>query len=333
MIIKKIFGTYEGKTVTLYVLSGKKITVGVTDLGATIQFISVKTAAGEQEVTLGFSSVEEMFASGTYAGATIGRTANRIKKSEFTLNGKTYHVSANEGANQCHGGVDGFDKRFFDVKEDGEKLRMTLFSPDGDQGFPGNLTLTVIYSLDNGLKIEYSATSDQDTIWCPTNHVYFNLDPEKGSIDEHVLSIFSDKFTPIDEELIPTGEMRSVVDTPFDFRFLKKIGKDIGKDDRQLKNGKGYDHNFILNGEKACVAGLEKSGIILSVYTDLPCLQFYSGNFLRGRGKDGREIAPRSAFALEPQFAPNAINTDGFEKPILKAGQTKSYYIRYTFDV
>jgi len=330
MTDKILFDNYNGRECYLYVLHGDGIEVGITDFGAAVQFIRLKTEAGIKEVALGFPTIEERVKSGTYCGATIGRVANRISGAKFTLNGKEYFLCANEGKNVNHGGTEGFDKRFFNARITGGAVEFSLESPDGDMGFPAKLDFKVRYELKGkDLCVRYSAVSDNDTLWCPTCHAYFNLDGA-GDARGNLIKINAQNYTPVGKGLIPTGEILPVAGTPFDFTDYKPMGRDVDADDGQLKLGGGYDHNFILNGEHAASVIGGASGIKLDIFTDMPCLQFYSGNYLDGYAVNGK-LFPRCAFALEPQEAPNAINTRGFNAPVLRGGKERSYYVRYSF--
>mgnify|MGYP001106083115 CR=1 FL=1 len=333
MITKEVFDCYNGQDVFLYTLYGDGIEVGITDFGAAVQFIRLKTKNGIKDICLGYSSIKERLESGTFCGATIGRVANRIRGSEFTLNGKKYDLPNNDGKNCNHGG-NGFHTRLFENHIKKDVLVLTLVSPDGDQGFPGKITLRVEYEIvGKALEVRYTAVSDKDTVWSPTCHIYFNLKGEDGgNIKDTVLKINGNKITLLDEEHIPTGETLSVAETPFDFITLKPIGLDIDAGDSQLQMAGGYDHNYILNGEYAATAYSADSGIEMSVFTDMPGLQFYSGNYLKGKGKTC-EYLPRDGFCLEPQYFPDAVNHENFPSPILKSNCVKIHYIRYEFNV
>ena len=309
-------------------LKGGKIEADIESVGARINALRVNGV----DIVLGFNSVEDYNKSGCYAGATIGRVANRIAKGRFTLNGKDYRLNVNNGENHLHGGNVGFDKKQFTVlKQTDNYVTMEYVSADGEENYPGNLKFTVKFTVENNaLLIEYSAVSDKDTLWCPTNHAYFNLDGE-GKVDclGNMLQLNADYYTPVDGGLIPTGEKKAVKGTLFNFTKLKRIVENI--ESEELKMTLGYDHNYILNSEHAAHAESEITGIKMDVYTDMPCLQFYSGGQLNNvKGKSG--IYNRYAgFCLEPQFCPNAINMQGFNKPTLKAGQIKKHYIKFAF--
>ena len=302
-----------------------------TDIESTGARINALRVSGV-DVVLGFNSVEEYVKSSCYAGATIGRVANRIAHGKFTLNGKKYKLNTNNGKNHLHGGNEGFDKKQFTVTEQTDNsVILEYLSVDGEENYPGNLKFTVKFTVENNsLLMEYSAVSDKDTLWCPTNHAYFNLDGESsGECLNNLLEINADYYTPVDGGLIPTGEKTAVKNTPFDFTNLKAIGENIGAE--QLKETLGYDHNYVLNGERAAHAESAKTGIKMDVYTDMPCLQFYSGGQLDGViGKNGKYFQ-YAGFCLEPQFCPDAINMQDFEKPYLKKGETKTHYIEFKF--
>lgn len=323
MIDKRFFDNFKGRGCYLYTLRGDGIEVGITDFGAAVQYLKLNTKSGVKDIVLGYPTIAERLESGTFSGSAIGRVANRIKNSRFSLNGEEYNLSANDGAHCNHGGVNGFDKRFFTAETQGDILTLKLISEDGDQGFPGNLDFSVSYEIvGKSLEVRFSARCDKSTVWAPTLHPYFNLDGEDGgSVEGTLLTVNADEITLTDGELICTGERAEVCGTPFDFTSPRPIKFD--------KVG-GFDHNYILKGEFAARAESVKSGVKVDIYTDLPCLQFYSGNFLNGTGKS-RGYFPRDGFCLEPQFCPNAVNLSGFEKPVLKKDEKKSYYIKYIF--
>lgn len=318
-----------------YYIGNDKLNVALSNYGASI--VSIRFY--ERELCLGFILKDERIKSGTYSGAVIGRVANRIANGEFTLNGTTYHLSQNDGNNTLHGGENGFDRMCYVAEMDdnlpgNKSITMIGVSADGDQGFPGTLTTRVKFSVEDAeLRIDFSAVSDKDTVWSPTIHPYFCLGDDK-TVDKTYLTINADYYTPIDANLIPTGEIRSVAGTPFDFRNPKEIGADIGSN--ELKRTKGYDHNFVLNNERkvekdyVAKAFDKSSGIEMEIYTDLPGLQFYSGNYLKGFS-NSHYIQPHEGFAIEPQFFPNAVNTPIFKQPLLKKAEFKSYFIKYRF--
>ena len=300
----------------------------VCNVGARINAVRVDGT----DVVLGFQSTGDYLNSGSYAGATIGRVANRIAGGKFLLNNKPYFLNKNEGNNHLHGGNIGFDKKFFDViRKTDSMLEMQYTSEDGEECYPGKLQLTVKFTVDGrALLIEFAAISNKDTLWNPTNHTYFNLDGESsGDCRDNLLLINSDFYTPTDDELIPTGEKASVKGTPFDFNILKIIGSDFHK--AVLKATNGYDHNYILSGEYAAHAESSKTGIKMDVFTDMPCIQLYTGGALKPCNGKTIKYAQWAGFCLEPQYCPNAINLNGFEKPILYKNEEKIHYIKLSF--
>ena len=314
------FGKVNNRTAYKYTLTGDNISVDVLDFGATIQSLFVDGV----NVVQSFESAEDYKNRGGYVCGAIGRVANRIAKARFTLNGQEYPLTKNEGENQLHGGSQGFHHKFYEVEEVENGLKMTCVSPDGEDGYPGNLTFTAEFILvGRTLRIAYSATSDKDTIWAPTHHFYFNMNGPIGYANSNLLKLNADYYTPVDKELIPLGYKLSVTDTPFDFR----MGKRIDQDKTELGI---YDHNFMLNGEHAATLVGDVSGLKVDIYTDMPAMQMYTGAGKEDTRKAER-IADKGGVALEPQFAPNAINMEGFDKPILKANEEKRHYIRLEF--
>lgn len=329
------FGTLQdGRSAKLYTIANSKgMSIEVTDFGATLVGAVVPDKAGRcQDVVLGYSDVTDYAKNGGYLGATIGRSGNRIGGAKFSINGVEYLLDKNENGNNLHSGNAGYDRVIWNAKVDeGESsVAFSRHSPDGEQGYPGNFDVTVTYTLteDNEIKINYRGKADKDTIANMTNHSYFNLDGhDSGTILEHSVWIDAEGITAVDKESIPTGEIRAVDGTPFDFRTAKTIGRDIEKDDVQLKMGGGYDHNFVLNpGE-----GLRKIAEVtapvskrkMEVMTDCVGVQFYTGNFIEDSwiGKDGKAYGKRGGFCLETQFFPDAIHHENFASPILKAGE------------
>lgn len=335
MVTKKLFDEYNGREVFVYTLSGGNIRAEVLDYGGILRSFSVKAQEGYKNVILGFDSVKEYIESDFYCGATIGRCANRIENGRFTLGGRVYTLDRNNGGNHHHGGYAGFSTRYYDAEICGDRLVLRLKSTDGDQGYPGELDFTAeFYIEDNALVIKYSGKSYADTLFAPTSHAYFDLSGS-GDMPGTLLKINAESFLPLNGGIVPSGDILPVAGTPFDFRESKPIGKDIDADDVQLKKAGGYDHNFCISGDLSSAAATAQSpatGIRLECFSDLPGVQFYSGNVIPRIANHPR-IHPRSAFCLEPQFYPNAINTAGFDKPLLKAGESKTYTIKYALDI
>jgi aldose 1-epimerase len=335
----------QGQKAKLFTLKNNSgATVAVTNYGGRLVSLLVPDKDGKAtDVILGYDSLKSyQKPKEPYFGAIIGRYGNRIAKGKFTLDGKAYQLDINDGVNTLHGGFNGFYGKVFSAKQlSASQLELTYVSKDGEGGYPGNLTATVVYTLgdDNALKIEYKATTDKATIVNLTNHAYFNLNGAGNpTITDNVLQINADAFLPVDTTLIPTGKLQPVKGTPFDFTASKTIGKDIDVADEQLKNGKGYDHNFVLNKHDLTtpVATVKSTvtGITLEVFTEEPGLQFYSGNFLTGEtkdGKGGKAYPHRSAFCLETQHFPDAPNQPAFASTVLKPGQTYHTVTIYKF--
>ncbi len=331
----------------IYTLKNSKgAEVRISNYGAIVQALYMPDRNGNfEDIVLGYDSLDPYIKNNPYFGAIVGRFGNRISKGKYTLDGKSYQLTINNGQNSLHGGKNGFDKKVWDAKEVksklGAALKLTYISPDGEEGYPGNLTLSVLYTLTNKneLKIEYYAATDMPTILNPTHHSYFNLSGNPGNtILNNIIKINAGKFTPIDSEFIPTGELRSVVNTPMDFRKPTAIGSRINKDDEQLKNGKGYDHNFVLinyNGKVRKAASLfdPLSGRYMEVYTDQPGLQFYSGNFLNGTiiGKRGITYNYRCGVCLEAQHFPDSPNEIKFPTVVLRPGEEYHQTTIYKF--
>ena len=337
-ITRKGFGKMaEGRTIELYTLTNSQgMRVAITNYGGILVSILVPDRNGKPgDVVIGFDNLEGYLAKEPYFGALIGRYGNRIGNASFKLDGIEYKLPANDGPNSLHGGLRGFDKRVWTAREiQGEHpaLELTYLSKDGEEGYPGNLSAKVVYSLteDNALRIDYTATTDKDTVLNLTNHSYFNLaGAGNGDILKHQIMINADRFTPIDSTLIPTSELRKVENTPFDFRKPALIGTRVDADDEQIKFGKGYDHNYVLNRSGAGLSLAARvtdseSGRVLEVRTTQPGLQFYTGNFLDGsiHGKGGKSYGRRSAFCLETQHFPDSPNQPSFPSTVLKPGET-----------
>lgn len=337
----------QGKETKLFQLSNKNgAKLYITNYGARVMSLVVPNRDGiSTDVVLGYDSVQSNQKKGEpFFGAIIGRYGNRIAKGKFSLAGTPYQLQLNDGVNTLHGGTDGFYAKVWDaIQLDAQHLEMSYFSKDGEAGYPGNVNVKVLYTLtdDNSLKIDYSATTDKETILNLTNHAYFNLNGEGDeTILDHELMIAANGYTPVDHTLIPTGKIETVKGTPFDFTKAKAIGKEIEAKDEQLTYGKGYDHNFVLNKNdgKSPVAIVKspKTGIVMEVYTTEPGIQFYSGNFLTGTDKDGKggkSYPFRSAFCLETQHFPDSPNQPNFPSTVLKPGQIYSTTTTYKFSV
>lgn len=337
---KRHFGTSkDGFEISEYILDNGLIEAHFLDYGCIIKNVFVAGKDGKKrDVVLGYDDIKSYEENGGYLGAFVGRVANRIKNAEFTLDGVKYRLFANDGKNCLHGGKKGFDKKFFETKIEGDSITFTTCSFDGEEGFPGGLSIEVKYTLrGSALDIEYKAVATADTPVSFTNHSYFNLSDEDTALN-HVLSVNSDFITPVNDTLIPTGELLSVSDTPFDFRNPQKVGLYIDYPHKQLKIAGGYDHNFVLKNygsyEKVATLYAEDTGISMDVFTDNFGMQVYSGNFLNGAvGKNGRIYGKRAAICLETQGFPNAVNQVTFPSIIVKAGKTYSKRTTYAFSV
>ena len=346
-ITKTYFGTTpEGHDAFLYKLSTDGMEVRITNYGGAINSIIVPDRSGNPgDVVLGYETLSEYVNNPRYMGALIGRFGNRIAQGKFSLNGETYQLVQNNGANHLHGGIRGFDKVVWEASElieNGEAvLRLRYLSKDGEQGYPGNLTANVKYALtsDHDLRIEYTAVTDKPTIVNLTNHSYFNLAGE-GTILDHQLKLNAGAFTPIGPDLIPTGELRDVDDTPMDFRERTPIGERIDDTDEQLGFAGGYDHNFVLHDftgrlRTAAKAHEPQSGRTLEVFTTQPGIQFYSGNFLDGSltGKRGMVLVKRAGFCLETQHFPDSPNHSQFPTTVLEPGEEYKEITVWRFSV
>lgn len=347
MLDKKNFETtIDGKQTDLYSLKNHNgMEADITNYGGRLVRLMVPDKSGKMtDVVVGFKSVQDYVNSTEpYFGATIGRYGNRIAKGKFSLDGKQYILFTNNGANTLHGGKKGYQAVVWNAdKLNDSTLQLTYLSKDMEEGFPGNLNIKVTYSLtgDNGFKCEYEATTDKKTIVNLTNHAFFNLNGEgSGTILNHTVQIYADKYIPVDSGMIPVGPLASVAGTPFDFTKPTTIGSRINDSAEQLKNGKGYDHNFVLNGTKvhglnhaATVTG-DKSGIVMNIYTREPGLQFYSGNFMQSKNtfSDGSKDDFRTAFAMETQHYPDSPNQPSYPSTVLKPGDIYKTYSVYDF--
>jgi len=337
--------TIDGKASHLYILKNQKgMEAAITNYGGRVVSLVVPDKNGHPtNVVLGFDNVNGyVHSTEPYFGATIGRYCNRIAKGKFLLDGKPCQITINNGPNALHGGKKGFQSVDWEARQINEHtLEFHYLSKDGEEGFPGNLKVKVTYMLtrDNGLSISYEAVTDKITVVNLTNHAFFNLNGAgSGSIGGHRLRIAADRYTPVDSTLIPTGELANVAGTPFDFRKGFSIGGRINDHNEQLQNGKGYDHNFVLNKHSLSTAVADvigdKSGILMQVYTDQPGLQFYSGNFMQSKNQmRGYKDDFRTAFALETQHFPDSPNEPKFPSTVLKPGQVYRSTTSYKFSV
>ncbi len=331
----------DGDSVKLYTLTNGTAVAAITNYGARVISLHVPDKNGDLvDVVLGYKDLASYRQSGEgFYGAVVGRYGNRIAKGQFELGGQQYQLELNDGSNTLHGGTNGFFAKVWEVKHvTDSSIELQYISPDGDAGYPGKLEATVSYTLtsDNGLDIAYHATTDKATVVNLTNHAYFNLSGEgDNTILDHLLTIRADGYTPVDETLIPTGEIASVENTPFDFRKPTPIGARIDTADAQLLLGKGYDHNFVLKKDAGLqlVATVEspKTGIVMDILTEEPGLQFYSGNFMDNvqNAKGGKTYGYRSAFCLETQHFPDAPNKPDFPSTVLEPGgeyKTRTVY-------
>jgi aldose 1-epimerase len=348
-IEKGPFGKVDGKAVDLYTLTNSKgVEMKVTTYGCIVTSLKVPDKAGKfTDIVLGYNDVESYVKNNPYFGAVIGRYGNRIGNAKFTLEGKEYKLVKNDGPNNLHGGVKSFDKQIWNAKEvKGNTtvgIEFTYVSKDGEEGFPGTLTAKITYTLtdDNEFKVDYVATTDKTTVCNLTHHSYFNLAGEgTGDILGHEVMLLASKFTPVDSTLIATGELKPVAGTPFDFLKPTPIGARINVENEQLKFGKGYDHNWVLDrpsGSKdlllAATVIEPKSGRCMDVLTTEPGMQMYSGNFLDGTltGKKGNAYKHRYGFCLESQHFPDSPNKPGFPTTELKPGQTYKTSTVYKF--
>ncbi len=342
-VSKQPFGKLpDGTAVDLYTLKDASIEVGIITYGGRIQSLKVPDRKGKAEdIVLGFDSIEGYLANpGPFFGALIGRYANRIAHGQFQLDGKTYTLPKNDGDNTLHGGPMGFDKLVWEAKPIANGLELTRVSKDGDEGFPGTLTAIVRYTLvGNTLHIDYSATTDKDTVVNLTNHSYFNLSGQgNGTILHDELKLNASRFTPVNKNLIPTGVLQPVAGTPFDFRKLTEIGARIENNDEQLKIAGGYDHNWVLDHPSGQLSEAAEvydptTGRVLTVFTTQPGIQFYSSNFLDGtvKGKDGKVYLHRGALCLETQHFPDSPNQPKFPSAELKPGQRYHQVTEFRF--
>lgn len=347
-ITSKPFGkTKDGTPVEIFTLrNAGGAEARITNYGGIVVSLKVPDRSGKLgDVVLGYDNLKDYIKANPYFGALIGRYGNRIAKGRFELDGKRYQLATNDGPNALHGGLKGFDKVVWTAKplstKNGPALELSYVSRDGEEGYPGNLAVKAVYTLTNSneLRIDFTATTDKPTIINLTHHSYFNL-AGVGDILSHEVVIKADKFTPIDKTFIPTGELRPVAGTPFDFRKQTAIGSRIKNDDQQLKFGLGYDHNWVVRDKPGRLALMAKvydpaSGRTMEVLSTEPGLQFYSGNFLDGTnvGKGGKIYRYRTGFCMEPQHFPDSPNKPKFPSVVLRPGQTYKNTIIYKFGV
>jgi aldose 1-epimerase len=340
--------TADGTPVEMYTLRNYNgMETRIMTYGGIVVSLKVPDKNGKYgDVVLGYDNLDDYLKNNPFFGALVGRYGNRIANGKFALDGKEYTLALNNAPNNLHGGPVGFDKRVWkvaraDVGPDGPRLELTYLSEDGDQGFPGNLKVTATYTLtdDNGLRLDYTATTDKDTVCNLTQHSYFNL-TGKGDVLNHQVFINADKFTPVDNTLIPTGKLKPVAGTPFDFRTATAVGVRIDANDDQIKFGHGYDHNWVIDkppGKLGLVARVTDpiTGRAMEVWSTEPGVQFYSGNFLDGSitGKNGWVYQRRNGLCFEPQHYPDSPNHPQFPSAELKPGQTYHNTIIYKFSV
>ena len=348
-VTKQSFGkTADGQNIDIYTLrNAHGVEAKITNYGGILVSLKVPDRNGKfDDVVLGFNDLDSYLTKNNpYFGAIIGRYGNRIAKGRFKLNGVEYKLAVNNGENHLHGGIKGFDKVVWTGHETqtkaGPAVVLNYLSKDGEEGYPGNLRVTVVYTLtsEDELKIDYSATTDKDTVTNLTHHSYFNLAGEgNGDILNHIVTINADRFVPTDAGSIPTGELRSVAGTPFDFLKPTAIGARINQDDEQLKLGNGYDHTWVINGRAGTMrltatAYEATSGRVMQVWTTEPGVQFYTGNFLDGTltGKSGKVYARRNGFCFETQHFPDSPNQPSFPTTTLRKGQTYKSTTIYRF--
>ncbi len=349
-ILKELFGEFEGVKVDVYTLkNANHVEVKITNYGGIVTSIRLPDKNGKfDDIVLGYDDLQEYVDNNPYFGCIVGRYGNRIGNAKFTLNGEEIILAKNDGENNLHGGLRGFDKVLWNVEpaaeKDSQSLKLTYLSKDGEEGFPGNLKVTVTYTLtnDNSFRIDYMATTDKPTVVNLTNHTYWNFAGEgSGDILGHQLMLNADSYTPVDQGLITTGEIISVENTPMDFRSPAAIGDRIESDYEQIKFGKGYDHNWVLNKKETDKPDLAAtvyepvSGRCMEIFTTEPGIQFYSGNFLDGSiiGKSGRAYEFRNGFCLETQHFPDSPNKPEFPSVVLEPGETYKTTTIHRFSV
>ena len=343
-VVKEKFGTARnGKEVYAFTISNANgMQAKIINFGAILVSLLVPDKDGKPEdVVLGYDSLEEYYGNGSFFGATIGPSANRIGGANFEINGKAYQIDVNDGPNNLHSHMEnGYHKQVWDAVEGDNSVTLTLEGKDGEMGFPGNKKITMVYSLseDNALKLSYHVSADADTIVNLTNHTYFNLAGHKaGKIEDHLLQLHAGNYTPVVPGAIPTGEIQPVAGTPMDFTKMKPIGQDINADFEQLKLTLGYDHNFVIDGadgslKEIAVAEDPKSGRKMKVFTTLPGVQFYAGNCIgEDTGKDNTPYGPRKGFCLETQYYPDNIHHPNFPQSVFGPGRDYESVTVYQF--
>lgn len=343
-VVKEKFGTARnGKEVYAFTISNANgVQAKIINFGAILVSLLVPDKDGKlEDVVLGYDSLEEYYGNGSFFGATIGPSANRIGGASFEIDGKTYQIDVNDGPNNLHSHMEnGYHKQVWDAVEGDNSVTLTLEAKDGEMGFPGNKKITMVYSLseDNALKLAYHVSADADTIVNLTNHTYFNLAGHKaGKIEDHLLQLHAGNYTPVVPGAIPTGEIQPVAGTPMDFTNMKPIGQDINADFEQLKLTLGYDHNFVIDGadgslKEIAVAEDPKSGRKMKVFTTLPGVQFYAGNCIgEDIGKDNTPYGPRKGFCLETQYYPDNIHHPNFPQSVFGLGRDYDSVTVYQF--
>ena len=343
-VVKEKFGTARnGKEVYAFTISNANgMQAKIINFGAILVSLLVPDKDGKPEdVVLGYDSLEEYYGNGSFFGATIGPSANRIGGASFEINGRAYQIDVNDGPNNLHSHMEnGYHKQVWDAVEGDNSVTLTLEGKDGEMGFPGNKKITMVYSLseDNALKLSYHVSADADTIVNLTNHTYFNLAGHKaGKIEDHLLQLHAGNYTPVVPGAIPTGEIQPVAGTPMDFTKAKAIGQDINADFEQLKLTLGYDHNFVIDGadgslKEIAVAEDPKSGRKMKVFTTLPGVQFYAGNCIgEDIGKDNTPYGPRKGFCLETQYYPDNIHHPNFPQSVFGPGRDYESVTVYQF--
>lgn len=331
----------DGRTINLYTIENGGMKATVTNIGAILVGLYLPNKnGGFDDIVLGFDKGEDYFENGSFFGATVGRSANRIANAQFEIDGVKYQLKVNDNENNLHSDfAEGYHKQYWDAEVMENAVKFSYKSPDMEMGFPGNLDISVTYSLSENheLSLHYEGVSDKKTLVNLTNHSYFNLyGHDHGDIKDTLLKLNADRYTPVVKGAIPTGELATVKGTPMDFTEFKAIGKEIDTDWEQLNLVQGYDHNFVLNdytGKMREIAVAKAAGRTMSVFTDLPGVQFYAGNNIAPvKGKDGADYGFRAAFCLETQYFPNSINQEGFEKPVVDAGEKYDTETIYKFD-